>query len=207
MSDGRLPSDRVPPSAPRSGSYGRITTGASARSRGRPVPSDHTPTPEAMRAARRRWPSGVTVVTTIEQDNDSVRYRGATVSAFTVVSLEPPLVLICLEREATIARTVAAAGIFAVSILDRAQEFQADRFAGLAPLPDAKFASLPHDLGATGCPLLRGSLATFDCRVSAIHDGGDHIIVVGEVVAVSLGPDTDDPLLTYEGAYRRLEGA
>ena len=146
-------------------------------------------------------------MTTIERDGDTVRYRGATVSAFAVVSLEPPLVLICLEREATITKRVTVAGVFAVSILDRSQEFQADRFAGLAPLPDPRFASVLHVLGPTGCPLLRGALAAFDCRVSAVHDGGDHVIVVGEVLAVAVGPDTDDPLLTYEGAYRRLESA
>jgi flavin reductase (DIM6/NTAB) family NADH-FMN oxidoreductase RutF len=190
-----------------SGSHGGIATGAAARSLGRGTPADTAPTPEAMRAARRRWASGVTIVTTIERDGDAVRYRGATVSAFTVVSLEPPLVLICLEREATITKRVTAADIFAVSILDRSQEFHADRFAGLAPLPDPRFTSVPHDLGPTGCPLLRGALAAFDCRVSAVHDGGDHVIVVGEVLAVVIGPDTDDPLLTYEGAYRRLESA
>lgn len=207
MSDGRLPRRRIPPGAPTSGSHGGITTGAAVRSAGRGAPADTAPTPEAMRAARRRWASGVTIVTTIERDGDAVRYRGATVSAFTVVSLEPPLVLICLEREATIAKRVTASGVFAVSILDRSQEFQADRFAGLAPLPDPRFASVPHDLGPTGCPLLRGALAAFDCRVSAVHDGGDHVIVVGEVLAVVVGPDTDDPLITYEGAYRRLESA
>lgn len=207
MSDGRLPRRRIPPAAPISGSHGGITTGAAARSAGQGVPADTAPTPDAMRAARRRWASGVTVVTTIEREGDATRYRGATVSAFTVVSLEPPLVLICLERTATITQRVTAARVFGVSILDRSQEFRADQFAGFAPLPDPHFSSVPHDSGPTGCPLLRGALAAFDCRVNAVHDGGDHLIIVGEVIAVTIGPDTDDPLLTYEGAYRRLESA
>ena len=102
---------------------------------------------------------------------------------------------------------VPATGVFAVSVLDRSQEFLADRFAGLAPLPDARFTGVPHRLAAGGCPILTSALAWFDCRVHAAHDGGDHLIVVGEVTALGLGEDTDDPLLSYEGGYRGIEGA
>ncbi|MEA2511140.1 MAG: hypothetical protein QOJ59_627 [Thermomicrobiales bacterium] len=207
MTDGRMPRRRAEPTAPPSGSFGRISTGAGSRSTARRDALTGEPTDAAMRAARRRWASGVAVLTTREGDENAPRFRGITISSFAVVSLSPPLVLACLERESTSARAVAASGVVAVSILDRAHEFQADRFAGHGPLPDARFTGIPHDLAATGSPILRGALAWFDCRVDAIHDGGDHVIVVGEVLAVGLGEDTDDPLLNYEGAYRRIEGA
>ena len=160
-----------------------------------------------MRSARRRWASGVAVLTTREGTGDGAGLRGVTISAFTIVSLSSPLVLACLERDSSSARAVADSGVFAVSILDRAHEFQADRFAGRGPLPDPRFTGIAHDVAATGSPILQGALAWFDCRVNAIHDGGDHVIVVGDVVALGLGDDIDDPLLNYEGAYRRIEGA
>jgi flavin reductase (DIM6/NTAB) family NADH-FMN oxidoreductase RutF len=206
VSDDR-PSRRADSTAPLSGSFGRITTGTGSRSAATAPSPSGAPDAGAMRAARRRWASGVAILTTRDGDQASPGYRGATVSAFTVVSLAPPLVLVCLERDARVTQTVAASGVFAVSVLDRAHEFQADRFAGRGPLPDARFTGIPHELAETGSPVLRGALAWFDCRLSAVHDGGDHLILVGEVVAVGLGADTDDPLLTYEGAYRRIEGA
>ncbi|HEY7036764.1 MAG TPA: flavin reductase family protein [Thermomicrobiales bacterium] len=197
-------SDGLPP--PR-GSFGRITTGAGSRSAARHDVLIGEPTDEAMRAARRRWPSGVAVLTTREGAEGGAIFRGITVSAFTVVSLAPPLVLACLERDSSSARAVTASGVFAVSVLDRAHEFQADRFAGRGPLPDPRFTGIPYSLAATGSPILRDALAWFDCRVGAIHDGGDHVIVVGDILALGLGDDTDDPLINYEGAYRRIEGA
>jgi flavin reductase (DIM6/NTAB) family NADH-FMN oxidoreductase RutF len=193
--------------AARSGSYGRISTGAGTRSAARQVAIAGEPTADAMRVARRRWASGVAVLTTLEGEAGEVRLRGATVTAFTIVSLAPPLVLACLERESGTARAALDSGVFAVSILDRAQESLADRFAGLGPLPDPRFTGIPHDVAATGSPILRDALAWFDCRLTASHDGGDHLILVGEVLALAVGPDTDDPLITYEGAYRRIESA
>jgi flavin reductase (DIM6/NTAB) family NADH-FMN oxidoreductase RutF len=191
---------------PPSGSFGRITTGAAPRSTARPAPLTTEPTDTAMRAARRRWASGIAVLTT-RDTSEPPTFRGATVSAFTVVSLTPPLVLACLERDTTSAHTVETSGVFAISILDRTHESQADRFAGLGPLPDPRFTGIPYTLAATGSPILDHSLAWFDCQLTATHDGGDHLILIGQVLAIALGDDTDDPLLTYEGAYRRLEGA
>ena len=151
---------------------------------------------------RRRWASGVAVVTTA----DTGGYRGTTVSAVTPVSLEPPLLLVCLERGGRLAELIPQTGVFAVSLLDRGQEFLAERFAGRAPIPDPRLTGVPHAVAANGCPVLGGSLAWVACRVGAVHDGGDHLIVVGAVEESWLGPDTDDPLLTYEGRYRSIEG-
>jgi flavin reductase (DIM6/NTAB) family NADH-FMN oxidoreductase RutF len=133
-------------------------------------------------------------------------YRGTTVSALTPVSLEPPRLLVCLERASRMAELIPETSVFAVSILDRAQEFLAERFAGRAPVPDPRLTGISYTVAANGCPVLGGSLAWVACRVVAVHDGGDHLIVVGEVAESSVGPDTDDPLLTYEGRYRSIEG-
>lgn len=155
----------------------------------------------AMRAARRRWAGGVAVVLT----RDGEGYRGATVSAFAVVSLEPALVLVCLDRAGRLAAAVPATGAFTASVLDRRQAFLAERFAGRAPLSDAALSDVPHDVLPNGLPVLRDALAWFACRVRATHDGGDHVVVLGAVETVGLGADTDDPLLFYEGRYRGIE--
>ena len=155
----------------------------------------------AMRAARRRWAGGVAVVLT----RDGAGFRGATVSAFAVVSLDPALVLFCLDREGRMATAVPAVGAFTASILDRRQAFLAERFAGRAPLPDAALSGVPYDVLPSGLPVLRDALAWFACRVRETHNGGDHVVVIGEVETVGLGPDTDDPLLFYEGRFRGIE--
>ncbi len=167
------------------------------------TPIDGAATEEVMRLARRRWVGGVAVVLT----RDGSGHRGATVTSFAVVSLTPPLVLVCLDREGRVSSLVTGTGAFAVSILDRRQQILADRFAGRAPLPDASLSGIAHEPGTNGNPVLAGALAWFDCRVHAVHDGGDHLIVVGAVDAVGIGPETDDPLLYYEGRYRGIEPA
>lgn len=160
-----------------------------------------------MRAARRRWASGVAVLTTIERYEGESAFRGATISAFTVLSLDPPLVAVGLERDGRMARLVPEAHVFAVSILDRAHEFQSDRFSGYGPQPDARFTGIQHEIAVTGSPVLAGALAWFDCQVTDVLETGDHVLVMGRAEAVGIGPDSDDPLINYEGAYRRIEGA
>jgi len=154
-----------------------------------------------LRDVRRRWASGVAIVTTIDGDG----FRGATVSAFAAVSLAPPAVLVCLDRSGRMSELVPETGVFAVSILGPEQEFLAERFAGRAPVPDVRFTGVPHQVAANGCPVLDESHAWLACRVRDTHDGGDHIIVIGAVEGAGVGPETDDPLLTYEARYRRLE--
>jgi 3-hydroxy-9,10-secoandrosta-1,3,5(10)-triene-9,17-dione monooxygenase reductase component len=159
--------------------------------------------PDDVRAARRRCAAGVSVVLT--RDGDGV--RGATVSSFAVVSLEPPALLVCLAHDSRTSTLVPEAGQFTVSILDQRHEFLAERFAGRAPLVDAKLTGVAHTLAPSGLPIVAGALAWFDCRVSAVHDGGDHAIIVGAIDHVATGEDTDAPLLYYEGRYRSLEPA
>lgn len=207
MTDSRVPGRSRRPAAP-SGSFGGITSGASARSVSRPhVVAGMAADASAMRAARRRWTTGVGVLTSIERTGDERAFRGATISSFSVLSLEPPLIAVALEEGSRMARLVPEAGVFAVSILDRAHEFQSDRFSGYGPQPDARFTGIQHDIAASGCPVLRDALAWFDCHVTGVHPAGDHLLIVGQADAVGIGVDTDDPLISYEGAYRRIEGA
>jgi flavin reductase (DIM6/NTAB) family NADH-FMN oxidoreductase RutF len=207
VTDARLPGRNRPQTAP-SGSFGGISTGASSRGQARVASgSDTNPTSDAIRAARRRWATGVCVVTTVDRAEEATLFRGATVSAFTVLSLEPPMVLIALEVGSRTAELLPNAGVFAVSVLDRAHEFLSDRFSGYGPQPDGRFTGLAHDFSVTGSPILSGTLAWFDCRVENVLTTGDHITVIGRVEAVGVGIDTDDPLINYEGAYRRIEGA
>jgi flavin reductase (DIM6/NTAB) family NADH-FMN oxidoreductase RutF len=209
MTDSRVPGRNRPHSEP-SGSFGGISSGASARSTRRSiVAGDFAPTADAVRAGRRRWATGVAVATTLEGGggDEAPRYRGATMSSIQMLSLDPPLIGLSLEAGGRIEQAVVAAGVFSVSILDRAHEFLSDRFSGYGPQPDAHFGGIPHELGVTGCPILSGALAWFDCELESTVATGDHLLAIGRVVATGTGPDSDDPLLNYEGAYRRIEGA
>jgi flavin reductase (DIM6/NTAB) family NADH-FMN oxidoreductase RutF len=150
-----------------------------------------------FRHALARFPSGVTVVTVRGDDG---RDYGMTVSAFASVSLAPPLVLVCIGDDATIAGAVARAGHFAVSVLAEDQEPLARRFAD----PDGdRFAGTAVTRGVTGLALLDGAVAQLECAIVARHRGGDHTIVVGEVLWAMAAED-GRPLIHQRGEYRRL---
>ena len=138
--------------------------------------------------------SAVTVISTITEAGQAV---GVTVNSFNSVSLDPPLVLFCLGREATNFDHFLASGRFAVNILRHSQENISNGFAA-----DGAnfFASLEHGPSALGNPLVPDTLAMFDCTVEAIHDGGDHIILIGLVNELRHDPD-GHPLLYYRGRY------
>ena len=157
--------------------------------------------PMLVREGRRRFASGVTVVLTQQGDG----FRGATVSSFAIVSLEPPALVISLDYEGRMSTLVPETGRFTVSILGQRHEFAAERFAGRAPLVDERLSGVAHELAPSGLPVLTGALAWSDCRVQSIHDGGDHLLVVGAIDQVMIGPDTDAPLVFYEGRYRSLD--
>ena len=129
-----------------------------------------------------------------------------TVSAFMSVSLEPPLVLFCAEKIARFYDAVLAAGSWAVSILAEDAEKTARWLAtGSRPLDGVAH----HPGQVTGAPLLDGALATLECQTAAVYAGGDHSIIVGQVVAVTSteGSPSRGPLMYYAGSYRRLQGA
>jgi flavin reductase (DIM6/NTAB) family NADH-FMN oxidoreductase RutF len=152
--------------------------------------------PDDFRDVLARFASGVTVVTTADDDG----YHGVTISSFCSVSIDPPLVLACVDRTIQSHEMIARAPAFAVNILARDQSFLAEQFSGRTPLADPRFSRVPHRLSERGIPLIQGTVAWLECRAWATYDGGDHSIYVGEVE--HLGPgESDDPLIYFD---RRL---
>lgn len=152
---------------------------------------------ESFIKAMRSWATGVTVVTA----RDGERVHGMTASSFTSVSAEPPLVLICANRDTRTAELISAARSFAVNILAVDQQGLSNRFAW----GDAakRFDDLDCRDGELGAPLLAGTLGAFECRLRSAHHEGTHTIYVGEVVATHAGADKE-PLLYYSGDYREI---
>ena len=143
-----------------------------------------------------RFPSGVTVVTTRDASGQTL---GLTVSAFCSVSLEPPLVLVCIDHRSEANRGLRESGLFAVSVLADDQEDVSRRFAA----PGAhKLAGFPFLDSRLGLPLVPGALAHVECRVRSFHDEGDHAVWVGEVRGAAAHPGR--PLVHHGGNYRRL---
>ncbi|HEX6290964.1 MAG TPA: flavin reductase family protein [Herpetosiphonaceae bacterium] len=149
-----------------------------------------------FRQALSQFASGVTVVTTAYEGS----YHGITVSAFSSLSLDPPLVLVCIDRRGRSHELLAKAGVFAVNILS---EERADLSQHFASRIEDKFANVDYHLGQTGVPLLDGALTTIECRLVNQWPGGDHSIFVGEVVGAAVH-DEADALVYHRGRYRRL---
>jgi flavin reductase (DIM6/NTAB) family NADH-FMN oxidoreductase RutF len=156
--------------------------------------------PILFRQAMSRLASGVTVVTTAR----GTERFGLTASSFVSVSLDPPLVLVCVARALQAHRVIEESGVFAVNLLSIRQLETGLRFAGLKRDPADRFEGVESVHGVTGAPLLVDSIASLDCRLHAAHEGGDHGIFVGEVVQVVLGRD-EPPLLYHERLWAKLE--
>lgn len=156
----------------------------------------------ALRETMRLWTCGVTVVTT----SDGGARAGMTVSSFTSISLEPPLILVCLHKAAETTQLVGRAGVFAVSLLGEAHEAVCNQFAGLVDLPPGadRFHGVDTVTQVTGSPVLADALAWLDCRVYGAHDGGTHTIFVGEVLATGRQADPVSPLVWHNRAYRHF---
>jgi flavin reductase (DIM6/NTAB) family NADH-FMN oxidoreductase RutF len=152
------------------------------------------------RAVMRTWPSGVTIITMLDQGKP----HGMTASAFTSVSIAPPLVLIVIDRRWRSHDMIREAGAFCVNILAQDQSTWSDRFAGRhGEMPD-RFFDLETATAVTGAPHLVDGLGWLDCQVEAAHRAGDHTIFVGRVAAGGLGQSTDGPLVYHDGDYHRL---
>jgi flavin reductase (DIM6/NTAB) family NADH-FMN oxidoreductase RutF len=147
----------------------------------------------ALRHALGRFATGVAVVTT---RTPAGKLEGLTANSFSSVSLDPPLVLWCLQREAASAPSFAAAGMFAVNVLAAHQHTLSRHFA--TPTAD-KFAGLRHAPGLGGCPLLADSLAHFECRTENAVDAGDHTIIIGRVLRLT--HRDGEPLIFSAGRY------
>jgi len=154
---------------------------------------------DEFRAAMRRWATGVTIVTA---QNGLVRH-GMTVSSFTSLSLEPPLVMVSLEQTAITTLLIQSSGTFGVSILANGQQAISDRFAGRIVEISDKFAGLEWTALSTGAPLLVDALASFDCRVVSTHPVGTNLLIIGEVIAVRSG-NNSYPLIYFERDYHQI---
>ena len=153
--------------------------------------------PRTLRDALGCFATGVTVVTCLDESGSPV---GLTANSFTSVSLDPPLLLVCVARRAASAAALTRASHFAVNVLQTHQQPASIRF---ATKDQDRFGTTPWSPGEYGPPVLRDSLGVFECAAHAVHEGGDHHIVVGEVLRASFD-STLDPLLYFRGRYRRL---
>lgn len=150
----------------------------------------------SFRSALGTFATGITVVTSIGPDGERL---GFTANSFNSVSLDPPLVLFSLDRRAYSLKAFEAAGVFAINVLREDQEQVSTAFARAL---SNKWDSVNFETWETGCPILADALANFECETKSMHDGGDHVIFVGQVLALRTGEGR--PLLYYRGAYRQL---
>ena len=142
-----------------------------------------------------RFATGVTVVTTSNQG----RLEGLTASAFSSVSLEPPLVLVCIGKDSSCYGAFSGGSFFAINILSAEQTGLSVRFS--SDVGD-RFEGVAHETWVTGAPILAGAIAAVDCTLYAVYDGGDHSILVGRVERLGPIRKDADPLIYYRGAYR-----
>jgi len=156
--------------------------------------------PRTLRDAMGCFATGVTIVTALDPAGTPV---GLTANSFTSVSLDPPLLLVCIANSAGTAPALRGAEHFGVNVLQIGQQPASNRFATRG---EDRFANLPWAPGQTGVPLLGSSLVSFECQRESLHEAGDHFILVGRVVRAQFEPHRD-PLLYFRGKYRRLHFA
>ena len=153
--------------------------------------------PDEFRNLLGRFPSGVTVVTTTGPDGSD---QGMTVSAFCSVSLEPPLVLICIEKTASVYQALTASSGFVVNVLSANQEQLARRF---SIIDIDRFEGVGYSRSSKGFAILDDVLGVIECNRVSSHEAGDHTIIVGEVEGGRA--ENGKPLLYYRGGYAQLE--
>lgn len=169
---------------------------------GDPLPQASGPgfTAKEFRSALGAFATGVTVITSQSGD----RSYGMTANAFTSLSLDPPLVLICVIGGTEGFRTIEENGVFAVNVLGADQEPISRYFSSKErPRGREAFREISHRNGASGSPILDGVAAYLECRLTAQHPAGDHVIFIGEVQALGVDPNVA-PLLFHHGKYRLL---
>lgn len=144
-----------------------------------------------------QFATGVAIVTTFSQDN---RPCGITINSLTSVSLEPPLLLFCLSKFSGTMAAFQTNPNFAINILDGEQkaiskDFSRQNF--------DKFANIKWEIGEHKCPILPDNIATIECKKTNEFDGGDHIIILGEIMKAS-GHASHDPLIYHGGEYKKI---
>jgi flavin reductase (DIM6/NTAB) family NADH-FMN oxidoreductase RutF len=151
-----------------------------------------------FKAAMRMRVSGVAIVTCRTESGPF----GMTVSAFSEVSLEPPLVLVCADRSSETRAAIEQSRTFTLSLLAAEQADLSQRFGDRRRVAE-RFTGLPCEEGATGCPRIPGALAWIDCTLESSLDAGDHVILLGRVVDAVV--KDGDPLVYFRSGYRRIE--
>jgi flavin reductase (DIM6/NTAB) family NADH-FMN oxidoreductase RutF len=154
---------------------------------------------DELRFAMRRWATGVTVVTSVHADS----LHGMTVSSFTSLSLEPPLIMISLEISTRTHDLIQHSNNFGITVLAADQKSVSSRFSEPSTEAEYRFEGLKLFELETGVPFIEGGVAFFDCQVVAKHDAGTHTVFIGEVIAASQGQDKA-PLLYFNQSYRYL---
>ena len=152
---------------------------------------------DAFRSVLGRFASGITIVTARD---DAGQDHGMTVSAFCSLSLEPPMVLMCVDHAASMHSLLLGHPRFGVSILSSSQESHSRRF---AEEESDRFDGIAYSRGDSDVVLLEDALAHLECRIVAHHDAGDHTIFIAEVDRAE--PREGRPLLYYRGGYAQLE--
>lgn len=156
---------------------------------------------EEYRRVVGRFATGVAIVSTVQDGVD----HAMTVSAFTSVSLDPLLVLFCPEKIARFHDAVLRSGLWAVSILGEQSKEASQRFATRGRELEAQLTGWKVQRGEhTGAPIFAEAIGALECRTRAVHDGGDHSIVVGEVLGFGVPNEDGGPLIYYRGGYWRL---
>ncbi len=156
----------------------------------------------SFRETMAHWASGVTIVTAMEDG----RRVGITASSLASVSLNPPRILVCVNKRLYTHGAIEAGGVFAVNILEKNQVEWGMRFAGLVPEMEDRFAGIETKRAVTGSPILPDVLGWLDCTVVHAYDGGDHTIYVGQVEACGAAEE-GPPLLYFNRRWRQLHDA
>lgn len=157
--------------------------------------------PALFRRAVGRFTTGVTVVSTVTGGRD----HAMTANAFASVSLDPLLVLVCVEQDTRFHDAVVEAGTWGVSVLDDRARGTAEWLSTPGRPAVGQLAPVGHHRGpVTGVALVDTSLATLECRTTAVHEAGDHVVVIGEVLSAGLAPDGHGPLVYHRSGYRFL---
>lgn len=152
---------------------------------------------QEFRGVMGHFATGVTVITTHDGNG---QLFGLTANAVSSVSLDPPLLLCCVDKKAESFAAFGASRVFTVNILSNEQEVLSRKFAKSG---GDKFEGVGYQVGASGAPILNDVLAHLECEVRYEFEAGDHTIFVGEPVSMAMDQETD-PLLYFRGGYRNL---
>jgi len=152
----------------------------------------------AFKRAAARYPTGVVIVSARFGAHD----HAMTVNSFTTVSLDPPLILFCVERDARFHEAVTHTGYFGVSVLAAQQRSVATWLATPGRPLIGQLDQIPHEYGPNGCALIGGALAHFEAAITDVHPAGDHSIVVGVVTHLAMPDDPAPPLVYARSTYQ-----